>query len=68
VISKPGEAGALYAFMGWLTSRKEVVGPFSRTHDAAHAAELVDTFCKSQEWEPKEKWYDLLKSYPKEPK
>ena len=26
----PGEAGALYAFMGWLTGRKKVSGPFSR--------------------------------------
>jgi hypothetical protein len=60
-----GEAGALYAFMGWLTARQKVSGPFSAHHLAGEAAELVDEFCKSQGWEIEdEQWHTHLKSYP----
>ena len=38
---------ALYGFMGWLTSRDEVSGPFSAKHEAASAAELVHKFCEA---------------------
>lgn len=48
---KMGEAGALYAFMGWLTSRDAVSGPFSATHEASSAAELVNEYCQAQGWE-----------------
>jgi hypothetical protein len=44
-------AEALYAFMGWLTSRKSVSGPYSRVHDAAPAATLVNAFCKANNLE-----------------
>ena len=37
---------ALYLFMGWLTCRDEPV-TFSKVHDTAIAAELVDCFCKT---------------------
>lgn len=60
-----GEAGALFAFMGWLTTRKEPAGPFSYYHDAASAAELVEEFRKSQGWSlPEDGWDKLLKPYP----
>jgi hypothetical protein len=63
---------ALFAFMAWLTCRKEESGPFSAKHNAAKAAELVDEFCKSQGWEiTPEKDKDMfkkLKPYPKEKK
>jgi hypothetical protein len=49
-VNKPGEAEAITAFMGWLTSRDEVVGPFSAHHDASQAAQLVGTFCQAQGW------------------
>jgi hypothetical protein len=56
---------ALYAFMGWLTSRTQVSGPFSALHSASAAAELVNEFCKSQDWEIKsEDWLKYLKDYP----
>jgi hypothetical protein len=38
-------AEALYAFMGWLTSRNAVSGPFSGKHLATSAADLVNAFC-----------------------
>lgn len=64
---KVGEAGAVYAFMGWLTSRKPVSGPFSSHHEASEAARLVDTFCKMQGWEiTDDSWYRHLKPYVEE--
>jgi hypothetical protein len=38
-------AETLYAFMGWLTSRSAVSGPYSASHDAGPAAQLVNLFC-----------------------
>ncbi|HEX3643822.1 MAG TPA: hypothetical protein VHV10_21235, partial [Ktedonobacteraceae bacterium] len=39
---------AITAFMGWLTSRDEVVGPFSSRHDPS--VELIKQFCEAQDW------------------
>ncbi len=60
---------ALTAFMGWLTSRDEVAGPFSARHEAGQAVLLVKKFCQSQGWEIDDKKYfrqiKLLKAkYP----
>lgn len=41
---------ALYGFMAWLTTRKEKV-TFSDSDDASKAAELVNMFCKAQEFD-----------------
>lgn len=62
---KVGEAGALYAFMGWLTSRDPVSGPFSARHKAGQAAELVGQFCKMQGWELDDpvNWHRHIKPY-----
>lgn len=58
-------AEALFAFMGWLTCRDETVR-FGATENAAIAAELIDQFCKSQEWkEPRQEWMDRIKPYPR---
>jgi hypothetical protein len=42
---------ALLGFMGWLTARKKKSGPFSYTHEATEAVELVEEYCKSQGWD-----------------
>jgi hypothetical protein len=39
---------AITAFMGWLTSRDEVVGPFSSRHDPS--VDLIKQFCEAQGW------------------
>lgn len=44
-------SGAIYAFMGWLTTRDAVAGPFSGRHEASSAAELVGAFCSAQGWD-----------------
>lgn len=60
-----GEAGAVYAFAGWLTSRRKPV-TLSATHNAAEAAELAEEYCKSQGWEVSEDWHTHLKPGPAE--
>jgi len=56
----PSASEALYAFMGWLTTRSERT-VLSRTDDCAIAADLVDEFCKANSLpEPREGWTDLL--------
>ena len=56
---------ALFGFMGWLTSRDPVAGPFSAHHNASQAAELVAEFCKSQGWESaRDAFPRMLKDYP----
>lgn len=51
---------ALFAFMGWLTTRHKSV-TLSRYHDAAVAAELVGVFCEANGFaEPREGWEKLL--------
>ncbi len=61
---KVGEAGAIFAFMGWLTSRNEVSGPFSARHEASQAANLVAWFCETQGWEIKDdNWHRHIKPY-----
>src|SRR5258706_4475553 len=68
----PGEAGALYAFMGWLTAREQESGPFSRSGSAAlpapemnnQAGNLVAQFIKMQGWSsPPEGWHHAIKPY-----
>lgn len=62
---RPTPAEALFAFMGWLTSRSEIAGPFSEVHPAAPAADLVSEFCQSQGWTgPDGDWTQKLKPYP----
>lgn len=57
--TSPSEA--LFAFMGWLTTRRRQAGPFSSTHNAAQAADLVKEYCDLQGWdEPREGWETLL--------
>jgi hypothetical protein len=66
---RPGEAGALFAFMGWLTSRKEVSGPFSGHHEAGQGAQLVGRFIEMQGWqEPPDGWWHSIKPYTEEEK
>lgn len=48
---KSSNATAITAFVGWLTSRDKVSGPFSSRHEAAEPARLVDEFCRAQGWE-----------------
>lgn len=56
---------ALFGFMGWLTCRDEVAGPFSARHNAAEAAKLVAEFCKSQDFiSPRDDFPKRLKDYP----
>lgn len=56
---------ALFGFAGWLTSRQEVV-TFSRTHDAAKAADLVAEFMKENKLPyPRDHWVRNL-VHPKE--
>jgi hypothetical protein len=67
--ARPGEAGALYAFMGWLTSRNEVSGSFSGHHEASQGAHLVGEFIKMQGWqEPPDGWWHSIKPYTEEEK
>jgi hypothetical protein len=67
--ARPSEAGALFAFMGWLTSRDEVSGPFSSHHEASQAAQLVGQFIRMQGWqEPPDGWWHSIKPYTEEEK
>lgn len=53
---------ALFAFMGWLTSRHERV-TFSASDDASPAVELVDRFCKRHGLanpRDSERWFDAI--------
>lgn len=55
----PTASEALYAFMGWLTTRKQIA-VFSSNHDAALAAELVKEFCDANKLpEPRDNWTDI---------
>ena len=64
------QSKALFAFMAWLTMRKEESGPFSAKHNASQAADLVAEFCKSQDWELSGESYDFddFKPYPRDRK
>jgi hypothetical protein len=58
-------AAALYAFVGWLTSRRRESGPFSSRIEVHEAVALVSAFCESQGWEIKDpNWHKNLRSYP----
>lgn len=55
-------AEALFAFMGWLTSRDPVAGPFSSRHNASQGADLVAEYARIQGWEdPRPGWQHLIK-------
>jgi hypothetical protein len=59
-----GPAEAITAFMAWLTTRKEVSGPFYAGLEKAsdEAAKLVEQFCRAQGWSIKnEKYAELIK-------
>jgi hypothetical protein len=61
---KMNAAAACYSFMGWLTCRDEVSGPFSSRHNAGEAARLVEKFCAWQDWKIEdERWFDHIKPY-----
>jgi len=62
---------AVTAFVGWLTSRDEVSGPFSSRHHAGDAVRLVKMFCEAQGWNSSFTRFHqqieiLKKHYPKE--
>jgi hypothetical protein len=60
-----GEASAVFGFMGWLTTRDEVSGPFSMRHKANQAAELAGRYCQVQGWAIKDdRWFERLKQVP----
>ena len=51
---------ALFGFMAWLTTR-EAVETFSAKHNVAPAADLMETFCKTNNLvAPREDWTDRL--------
>ena len=47
---RPLPSEALYSFAGWLTGRNEAV-TFSANHEAGIAAELVNAFCKANDFD-----------------
>jgi len=53
-------AEALFAFMGWLTSREGESGPFSDHHDAAEPARLVAAFNEAQGWDIDQDHYESV--------
>lgn len=62
---------AITAFVGWLTSREEVSGPFSFRHEAGNPVQLVKQFCEAQGWHASnERFHQQIKllkeRYPKE--
>lgn len=59
--SEPNATEALFLFMGWLTTREQVAGPFSSHHDAGEARDLVAEYYKGQGWtEPREGWENIV--------
>lgn len=53
-----GEAGAVYAFMGWLLTQQD----FANLLSAQQASSLVKQYCVSQGWtEPPDGWYEHIK-------
>src|SRR5205807_1306754 len=55
-------AEALFAFAGWLSSRKETTGKLSVHDDASQIAKLVGRFCEAQGWAmDEEHYYDVIK-------
>jgi hypothetical protein len=49
--NEPTASEALYGFVGWLTTRDQMVC-LSATQDAAKAAELVDLYVKTNDFTP----------------
>lgn len=47
---RPLPSEALYSFAGWLTGRNEAV-TFSANHESGIAAELVNAFCKANDFD-----------------
>ena len=53
-VTRPSEA--LNLFIGWLTTRKEVSGPFSSGHVVDNIPDLISEYIKIQKWKsPREK-------------
>ena len=53
-----GEAGAVYAFMGWLLIQDEIASTLS----VQQASSLVKEYCKAQGWsEPPDGWQRYIK-------
>ncbi len=48
--AEPSASEAITLFMGWLTCRDKVSGPFSSRHHAGEAAELVAEYYNGQGW------------------
>jgi hypothetical protein len=64
VASEWNASEALYAFMGWLTSRYERT-VLSATDDAAPAADLIGAFCKRHDLpKPREGWHRVIVPEP----
>ena len=53
-------AAYLYMFGAWLTSRKEIAGPFSGSHNGAQMAELIDEFLGKYDMGEVEPDFDLI--------
>lgn len=58
-------SGVVYHFLGWLTSREQVSGPFSGSHNASQAAELASAYCEEQGWARGEPHMEDLKPGPR---
>ena len=65
--SKLRQQEILFAFCGWLSSRKEKI-IFSSAHDAAPIACLIEAFSKENQLDECREGWDNFISYPKEPK
>lgn len=58
-------SGAIFAFLGWLTTRNELVGPFGATETPGDLPNLIERFCEHQGWEsPSDDFFNTLKPYP----
>ena len=61
---KASASEAVYGFAAWLTCRSEAV-TLGAAHEASTAAELVDTYCRSQGFEPpRDDYADRLRPAP----
>ena len=56
---------ALFGFMAWLTTKKQVSGPFGNGYECSQAAELISEFIKANNLEePTDNYHDYIK-FPK---
>lgn len=66
VEQKLNGAEAVFGFMGWLTGRENVAGPFSAIHNAAEGAELAEQFCKANGLNHFNEGWTKMLTHPKE--